>query len=718
MSANASSQEAGEKVPSGPLIIGVRSRSGSSCSSPRLTPFGQMKPWLKTSSASPRMRDTPPLTVISSPHVASQRGQVRIAVRGSPMEAAYSGPRFRSMPSEGRRTRLIEQRKSLPKDPGVYLFRDVQGKVIYVGKAKNLRNRVAGHFSNPVTRGAYEMVDAIESVEFLLVASESEALLAEQNFIKQYRPRFNIRLRDDKSYPFIAISMDEDFPRVYFTREKHRRDRLYFGPYSSAKRTRATLDLLGKVFLFRSCQGKEPGRRSGSPCLDYYIKRCGAPCVGYVTPEEYRESIDGVVAFLSGRYREIERDLERRMNEASEAQEFEQAALWRNRLNAVRSLLQRQRVANEAIGTLDIVAVALEGTDANAQVLQVRDGVLSDRQSFYLANAAEREAAEVAEEFMLQYYTGGISIPAQIVVQHENATLAEALATRRSGRVELRAAERGDKARLLDLAERNARLALDQEKLKAERRRQQRVEALDGLQQALGLDALPLRIECFDISNLMGTNTTASMVVFEGGAPKKSDYRRFNVRGLQEGVPDDFAAMEEVLSRRLAQWESQQDLSPHDPKRNESFATLPNVVVIDGGPGQLAAGVRALQGFRERGVAVVSLAKRVEEIFVPGRREPIVLGHDTPALQLLQRVRDEAHRFAITHHRTRRDRAMTASLLDDLPGIGPARKRTLLNHFGSPEAVVGATREQLEGVPVLPGKTARELYAHLHRTGD
>src|SRR4051812_13907098 len=323
-----------------------------------LTPFGQMKPWLNTSSASPRTRETPPLTVISSPHVASQRGQVRIAVRGSPMAVTLLRPKFKAaMTSEGRRTRLIEQRKALPKDPGVYLFRDANGTVIYVGKAKNLRSRVAGHFSNPVTRGAYEMVDSIESVEFLSVSSEAEALLAEQGFIKQYRPRFNIRLRDDKSYPFIAISMDEEFPRVYFTRERHRRTRLYFGPYSSAKRTRSTLDLLGKVFLFRSCQGKEPGRRSGSPCLDYYIKRCGAPCVGYVTPEEYRESIDGVVAFLSGRYREIEDDLERRMQEASDAQEFEQAALWRNRLNAVRSLLQRQRVASQAIGTLDIVAV-------------------------------------------------------------------------------------------------------------------------------------------------------------------------------------------------------------------------------------------------------------------------------------------------------------------------------------------------------------------------
>src|SRR6478672_13278993 len=277
--------------------------------------------------------------------------------------------------------RLSEQRKDLPDSPGVYLFRDARGKVIYVGKAKSIKKRVASHFSNSVVRGDVEMRDLIDDIQFVTVNTEAEALLAEQNFIKQYQPRFNIRLRDDKSYPFIAISMDEEFPRVYFTREKHRRNRLYFGPYSNAKRVRGTLDLLAKVFLFRSCQGVEPGRRSGSPCLDYYIKRCGAPCVGYVTPEEYHESIDGVVAFLSGRYREIERDLEKEMKAASIAREYEQAALERNRLRAVRSLLERQRVANEPIGTVDVVAVAVDGTDANAQVFQIRDGVLSDRQS-------------------------------------------------------------------------------------------------------------------------------------------------------------------------------------------------------------------------------------------------------------------------------------------------------------------------------------------------
>ena len=615
---------------------------------------------------------------------------------------------------------LTEQRRALPDAPGVYLFRDGRGKVIYVGKAKSIRKRVASHFSAARPSGQQghaEMVASTEAVECLVVSSESEALLAEQSFIKQYRPRFNIRLRDDKSYPYIAISMDEEFPRVYFTRERHRRNRVYFGPYSNAKRVRGTLDLLTKIFQFRSCTGTDPGRRSGSPCLDYFIKRCGAPCVGYVSAEQYRRSIDGVIDFLSGRYRRIEADLEERMRAAAAAQEFEQAALERNRLRAVRSLLERQRVANEAVGTLDAVAVALEGADANAQVFQVRDGVLSDRQSFYLENEGRRGRDEVAEEFLLQYYAGAMSIPREIVVPAfvgEREALSEALASRRGGPVTVRTAERGDKRRILELAERNALLALDTERLKTERRRQRRVQALDGIQTALGLDAPPVRIECFDISNLGGTHTVASMVVFEGGAPKKSDYRRFRIRTVEGS--DDFASMREVLSRRLANWERQADLSPHDPDRDDSFAALPSLVVIDGGPGQLGAGIEALRGFRERGVAVVSLAKRLEEVFLPGRRAPLVLDHETPELQLLQRVRDEAHRFAVTHHRIRRDRAMTTSILDGLPGIGPARKRALLAHFGSPEAVLAASREALEAVPGLPAKTARELHGHLHRT--
>src|SRR5690348_12985901 len=333
-----------------------------------------------------------------------------------------------------------DKRRELPDEPGVYLFRDTRGKVIYVGKAKSIRKRVASHYSNPSTRGGSGLLDLIDQIEALVVHTDAEALLAEQNFIKQYKPRLNIRLRDDKSYPYIAISLDEDFPRVYFTRERHRRDRAYFGPYSNAKRVRSTLEVLGKVFMFRSCDGPEPGRRSGSPCLDYYIKRCEAPCVGYVDKEGYRKAIDGVIAFLSGRYKEIEWALNEEMKLAASEQRFEDAARERNRLRAVRSLLERQRVAHED-GSMDAIAVAVSEGEANAQVFQIRDGVLSDRQSFYLDNEPGGGIAEVAEAFILQYYASAMMVPPLLVVQREVAgaapVLAEALSARRDGTVEI-----------------------------------------------------------------------------------------------------------------------------------------------------------------------------------------------------------------------------------------------------------------------------------------
>ena len=312
-----------------------------------------------------------------------------------------------------------DRRRELPDEPGVYLFRDERGKVIYVGKANSIKKRVASHFSNPSTRAGRDLIPMIDQIEALVVHTEAEALLVEQNFIKQYKPRFNIRLRDDKSYPYIAISLDEEFPRVYFTRERHRRDRAYFGPYSNAKRVRSTLEVLGKVFMFRSCDGPEPGRRSGSPCLDYYIKRCEAPCVGYVDREGYRKAIDGVIAFLSGRYKEIEWALDEEMKLAADEQRFEDAARERNRLRAVRSLLERQRVAHDGDGSMDAIAVAMADGEANAQVFQIRDGVLSDRQSFYLDNTAGAEIDEVAEAFILQYYASAMSVPPLVVVQRE-----------------------------------------------------------------------------------------------------------------------------------------------------------------------------------------------------------------------------------------------------------------------------------------------------------
>jgi excinuclease ABC subunit C len=623
-----------------------------------------------------------------------------------------------SNPETSRAERLARQRRELPDAPGVYLFYEANGELLYVGKARSIRKRVGSHFSGGETR----LTSRVDRIDVLVTANEAEALLAEQSFIKRHRPRFNIRLRDDKSYPYVCVSLDEDYPRVYFTREKHRAGRAYFGPFSSAKRVRETLDLLGKLFQFRTCEGAEPGRRSGSPCLDYFIKRCGAPCVGYVSQEEYRRNIDAIVDFLSGRYRQVEADEQAKMEEAAAAREFERAAVHRDRLKAVQSLFERQRIAGGTVGTADLIGVASEGADANAQVFQVRDGILAERQSFYLDNQAERELAEVAEEFIGQYYSASPAMPRTIVVgpylSERAELLAEALGEKRGSPVEVRVAERGDKRRLRELAERNARLALDQDRLRREHRRQRRVDSLADLRAALQMEELPVRIEGFDISNIGGEHTVASMVVFEGGATKKADYRRFRVRGERSNGSDDFASMQEVLSRRVSRYEEQVDLSPHDGKRDESFAALPSLVVVDGGKGQLSAAMQALAPFVERGVTVVSLAKRQEEVYIPGRPAPIDLAAESEASRLLQRVRDEAHRFAIDHHRGRRDRAMTGSVLDDLKGVGPARKRAFLKHFGTPERFLAASREELEAVPGVPGKLAREIHEQLHRTGS
>jgi excinuclease ABC subunit C len=650
-----------------------------------------------------------------------------------------------------REEKLEQQRRDLPDAPGVYVFRDRGGNALYVGKANSIRKRVASHFAGKGggrgagMGGTAELTERTDSIEVLVTQNEPEALLAEQSFIKRYRPRFNIRLRDDKSYPYVGVSLDEEFPRVYFTRERHRPNRAYFGPFSSAKRVRETLDLLGKLFQYRTCEGPEPGRRSGVPCLDYYIKRCQAPCVGYIDREEYRGNIDRIIGFLSGRYREIADDLEAKMQEASEAQDFERAGLFRDRLNAVRSMMERQQVAGGSLGSADLIGVAVEASDANAQVFQVRDGILAERQGFYLAGEGgdedgERDPGEVAETFLLQYYGAAPSVPARVIVGPElrgrTDVLAEALSSERDSQVEVRVASRGDLRRLRELAVKNAKLALAQDKLRREHRRQQRVESLAALQDALGLERVPVRIEGFDVSNLGETHTVASMVAFEGGAPKKSDYRKFKIRGDDENGdqpatntkaapepkarsrrPDDVAAINEVLTRRLGRYVQQADISPHDSDRDASFASLPDLVVIDGGKGQLSAGLQALEPLLEHGVAVIGLAKRIEEIFLPGQREPVLLEKRSDALRLLQRVRDEAHRFAITFHRSRRDKSMTASVLDGVRGVGPARKRALLRHFGSPDKLLSASREELEAVPGVPGKLAREIHRQLHRAG-
>src|SRR5580765_6368067 len=451
-------------------------------------------------------------------------------------------------------TPLEEQLKRLPAKPGVYLFRDERGQVLYIGKAKSLRPRVRSYFqATPDSRSTIQRLpERVADVEVIVTDTEVEALHLEQNLVKRHRPPFNVRLRDDKSFPYIAVTVEDDYPRVMFTRERHRRGVVYFGPYANAKKVRETLDVLNRVFPYRPCEGPKPGRHSGIPCLDYHIERCLAPCVGYITQEDYREIIERVIEFLSGETRPIQRELERKMKEAAEGERFEEAARYRNRLFAVRHLVERQTADRRSVGSVDVIGLAVEGERAAVQIFPLRDGRLIDRYGFHLENVDGQDTATLLEAFAIEYYGSAPSVPPQIVVPRESgdtSALAEFLSERRGARVEVRAAERGEKKRLQELAAQNAQLALDSETYVSETKRARRFEALEELREALNLESLPIRIECFDISNIQGQEVVGSMVVFEDAVAKKGHYRKFTLRGV-EGQ-DDFASMREVITRRF-----------------------------------------------------------------------------------------------------------------------------------------------------------------------
>jgi excinuclease ABC subunit C len=611
---------------------------------------------------------------------------------------------------------VAEQLKTLPAKPGVYLFRDGRGEVLYVGKAKSLRPRVRSYFQKTGDGRAQIALlpDRVADLEVIVTGSEVEALHLEQNLVKRHRPPFNVRLRDDKSFPYIAVTVEDEYPRVMFTRERHRRGVWYFGPYANAKKVRETLDVLNRVFPYRPCEGPKPGRHSGIPCLDYHIDRCLAPCVGYVSKEDYRAIIDRVIEFLSGDVKPIQRELERQMREAAADERFEDAARYRNRLFAVQHLVERQSVERQSVGNVDVIGFAAEGDRAVVQIFPLRGGKMIDRYSFHLENVGGQDLTTVIESFCLEYYGSAPSVPPQIVVPRDTGdltALAELLSEKRGAKVEMRGAERGEKRRLQGLADENARHALVTEQAATDQKRARRVEELEELREALNLESLPIRIECYDISHAMGQDPVGSMVVFQDAQAKKADYRKFGIKTAGDD-PDDFAAMAEVVARRFARL-SDGTGETHDA----SFAATPNLVVIDGGKGQLSAALAAMQAYDLPRVAVIALAKRIEEVYVPGRSEPIVLSRHNPGLQLLQRIRDEAHRFALDFHRQRREARGFGSIFDDLDGVGPARRRALLNHFGSVDELLGATQEQLEGVPGVPAKTARRIYAQLHRTG-
>jgi excinuclease ABC subunit C len=495
-----------------------------------------------------------------------------------------------------------------------------------------------------------------------------------------------------------------------FTRERHRRGTVYFGPYANAKKVRETLDVLNRVFKFRPCEGPRPGRHSGIPCLDFHIDRCFAPCVKEISAEDYGEIIEGVIGFLSGDTMPIQRELEARMQEAAAEERFEEAARYRNRLFAIRHLAERQAAEKRAMGTVDVIGIAVEGDRAAVQIFPLRDGKMIDRYGFHLENVLEQDEQSVLEAFVVEYYGAAPSIPPQVLVPvgtTETEAIAEFLTERRGSRVEVRAPARGERRRLVELAAENAAVALESDAASREAERLRRVAALEDLRECLNLESLPVRIECFDVSNIQGESIVASMVVFVDGRSKNAHYRTFAMRGL--AGQDDVGAIREVISRRFAR--------ARKDEPDESFSRTPNLVVVDGGRGQLSAALAAMEELDLPRVAVIALAKREEEVFVPGAATPIRLERHGPALQLLQRIRDEAHRVALRYHRQKRGTKSMETIFEGLPGVGPVRRRAILRHFGSVERFLEASQEELEGVPGLPQKTARALYAQLHKAG-
>jgi excinuclease ABC subunit C len=604
-------------------------------------------------------------------------------------------------------------RSHLPTSPGVYIFKDAGDTVIYVGKAKNVRSRVASYFnrSGDGRPKIAELRERVRQIDFIVTGSETEALVLEANLIKRHRPRFNASLKDDKSYPYIVVTTGDEYPRVFATRSSHDPRHRYFGPFPSAGSVHATLDVLNKTFPFRKCRGPEPGRRSGVPCLNYHIGRSAAPCIGAISKVDYDGIIADVISFLEGRVDGLILEREAAMREAARDTDFERAARLRDEISALSHVRDRQQATIASEDSFDAFGSYAEGETACVQVFAVREGQIVNRDSFLLDNYGESRAEDVALQFVPQYY-GTAAVPREVLVQSDDRqdeldTLADHLSGLRGTRVEVRRPRRGDKRRILEMAVRNAELGLEHERMLDEARRNRVASTLDGLREELALPRLPVRIECYDISNTMGTNSVASMVVFQGGRPAKSEYRRFRVRTV-EGA-DDFASMAEVIRRRLERLEVE----------DEKFTPAPDLILLDGGKGQLSAVIPVLEemkvGDELPDIPLRSLAKREEEIFEPGRPEPVILERNSPELHLLQRVRDEAHRFANAYHTKLRGRAMIASVLDDLPGVGPERKKKILAHFGTPEAFLNASLEELESVPGLPGRVAREVHAKVHR---
>ncbi|MDH3605945.1 MAG: excinuclease ABC subunit UvrC [Acidimicrobiia bacterium] len=598
----------------------------------------------------------------------------------------------------------------IPDLPGAYLFRNRHGEVMYAGKAKSLRKRVSSYFSKTLAVRTAAMVDASETVEWIVTENEVEALMLEYTLIQKHKPRFNIRLRDDKSYPFLAITRQDEWPRAMVMRGKRKAGTQYFGPYGHAYAIRQTLDLLLRTFPVRTCTDSKYGRHesSGRPCLLFHIERCSGPCVGEVTPEAYQEHVDGLASFLAGDHDDVVARLTTEMMGASERQEYEHAARLRDQMNAVHKASARQEMVTKRPENFDLLALADDELEASVALLTVRRGRVVGRVSTIVDKVEDVTTAELIGTMIELLY--GSEVPPGLILVPElpddHELLAAWLATRREGRVEVRVPERGAKRRLLETARANAVDEFARHRMRRNADHNARAKALRSLQDALDLPDPPLRIECYDISTVQGTNTVGSMVVLEDGLPRPSDYRHFRVRDV--AGQDDFASMEEVLRRRFTAYLKERDLPPDKRGR---FAYPPSLILVDGGAGQLSRAVQVLDEL-DLDIPVAGLAKRMEEVYLPGRAETVRIPRGEEALYLLQRVRDEAHRFAITYHRKLRGKRMVDSILDDVPGVGATRKKALLREFGSLKRLREASIDQIG--EVVPRNVASSVYEALH----
>ncbi|RMG26514.1 MAG: excinuclease ABC subunit UvrC [Armatimonadetes bacterium] len=596
---------------------------------------------------------------------------------------------------------VSERLRSLPTSPGCYLFKDETGRILYVGKAINLRSRVRSYFRASSNLGARiaRMVALIRDIEWIVVDSELVALVLECNLIKRHRPPYNVRLRDDKSYPFIVITK-EPFPRVMFTRRVRNDGSRYFGPFSSAQAVRETLGLLHKVFRLIPCGKSWTGDRVQRPCLYYHMGQCLAPCAGLADREEYERELQAARQFLEGKQDALLKDLKKRMQEAAERLDFEQAARWRDAVDSIEQVLERQKVVGPKGRDQDVVALVRDDRGTAVQMFFVRGGKLIGQRMFQLDGTADRSPAEAVQEFVKQYYAEAPEVPNEVLLPidiEEHAIIESWLRSKRGQSVRLEIPKRGDRRRLVELAATNAELALEQLRQEEAAEAQWAEEAMQQLEQVLQLPRPPWRIEGFDVSNIQGSAPVASMVVFEQGKPAKAEYRRFRIKFNPES-PDDFAMMREAVLRRFRAWK----------EGKEKFQRLPDLLVIDGGRGQLHA---ALHAQHEVGLTVptIGLAKRREQIFLPERRDPIELPLDAPGLVLIRRLRDEAHRFALSYHRKLRDKRLFGNPLDEVPGIGPKRRRLLLRTFGSLEGIRRAAVDEIAAVPTMTRRLAEKV---------